>query len=429
MANNVQETAFTIDSSSIKFGNGVTEEVGWEFERLNCKNIMIVTDKNMIDHVSVQNTISSISRSKLNPILFSDVSVEPTDTSFKNAINFAVENNIDGFVGVGGGSSMDTAKVANLYSTYPNDFMDYVNAPIGKGLPVPGPLKPSISIPTTTGTGSETTGTAVFDFKEMNAKTAIAHRALRPLVGLIDPENVRSIPSNIVACSGLDVLCHGLESYTAIPFHKRNKPVNPALRPSYQGSNPISDIWSLTAIKMVAQNIYKAVNDPNDHEAKSQMLLAATYAGIGFGNAGCHLCHGMSYAISGNVKDFYLDDYPDDHPMIPHGLSVAITAPAIFNFTAKSDLQRHVEVTKALGISDVTTDNVETVLPRVIKDIMSSIGMPTQLSDLGYEESDVDNLVKLTLPQHRVIKLSPIEVNAKDLQTLFIKSLDDSWIK
>ena len=426
--NNLNETAFTIDSSSIKFGNGVTQEVGWELNRLNCKNIMVVTDPNMVDHISVQRTMDSISQNKLNAVLFSDVSVEPTDASFKDAINFAINNNIDGFVGVGGGSSMDTAKVANLYSTYPDDFMTYVNAPNGKGLPVPGPLKPSIAIPTTTGTGSETTGTAVFDFKEMNAKTAIAHRALRPLIGLIDPENVRSTPPNVVACSGLDVLCHGLESYTAIPFHQRQKPENPGLRPSYQGSNPISDIWSLTAVKMVAENMYNAVNNPEDHEARSQMLLAATYAGIGFGNAGCHLCHGMSYAVSGNVKDFHLSDYPDDHAMVPHGLSVAITAPAIFNFTAKSDLQRHIDVTKALGMSDVNEDNVHVMLPRAIKNIMTSIGMPTKLSDLGYNESDVDDLVKVTLPQHRVIKLSPIEVDAKDLKNLFIKSLDDSWI-
>ena len=324
---------------------------------------------------------------------------------------------------------MDTAKAANLYSTYPADFMTYVNAPIGKGTPVPGKLKPMIAIPTTTGTGSETTGTAVFDYVEMNAKTAIAHRELRPLIGLIDPENVRTIPPNVVACSGLDVLCHGLESYTAIPFHTRSKPETPGLRPSYQGSNPISDIWSLTAVKMVAENIYNAVNDPDNHEARSQMLLAATYAGIGFGNAGCHLCHGMSYAVSGNVKEFFLNDYPQDHPMIPHGLSVAITAPAIFNFTAKSDPKRHVDVTKALGISDVDENNVNIMLPRAIKDIMNSIGMPTKLSDLGYKESDVDELVKVTLPQHRVVKLSPIEVDGNDLKKLFIKSLDDSWIQ
>ena len=271
--NNLKETAFTIDSSTIKFGNGVTEEVGWEFKKLNCNNIMIITDKKLIDHVSVEKTIKSIEQNNLNPILFADVSVEPTDSSFKKAILFAITNNIDGFVGVGGGSSIDTAKAANLYSTYPADFMTYVNAPIGKGKLVPGKLKPMIAIPTTTGTGSETTGTAVFDYEEMNAKTAIAHRELRPLIGLIDPENVRNIPPNIVACSGLDVLCHGLESYTAIPFHSRNKPENPGLRPSYQGSNPISDIWSLTAIKMVAENIYNAVNDPDNHEAKSSSYI------------------------------------------------------------------------------------------------------------------------------------------------------------
>ena len=162
---NIKDTAFSIDTSSIKFGSGVSEEVGWELDRLGCKNVMIVTDNNLTEHQSVQTVIKSLDKNNIKFFLFDQCSVEPTDTSFKNAINFAIEKDIDGFVGVGGGSSMDTAKAANLYSTYPNDFMAYVNAPIGKGTPVPGPLKPLIAIPTTTGTGSETTGGAIFDLE------------------------------------------------------------------------------------------------------------------------------------------------------------------------------------------------------------------------------------------------------------------------
>src|SRR5205823_14962686 len=142
----------------------------------------------------------------IDAVLFDRTRVEPTDTSFKDAIQFATAGNFDGYVAVGGGSSMDTAKAANLYATYPADFLAYVNPPIGRGGPVPGRLKPLIAIPTTTGTGSETTGVAIFDLTEMHAKTGIAHRALRPALGIVDPNNTRELPPMIAASSGFDVL-------------------------------------------------------------------------------------------------------------------------------------------------------------------------------------------------------------------------------
>ena len=129
-------------------------------------------------------------------MLYDSVRVEPTDVSFRQAIEFATDGDFDGFVAVGGGSSMDTAKAANLYSTYPAEFLTYVNAPIGMGEPVPGPLRPLIAIPTTTGTGSETTGVAIFDLLDMKAKTGISHRSLRPVIGIVDPDNVRDLPSD-----------------------------------------------------------------------------------------------------------------------------------------------------------------------------------------------------------------------------------------
>src|SRR5262249_45283606 len=180
--------------------------------------------------------------------VFSAVEVEPTDRSFHEAIAIAREGRFDSFVAVGGGSTIDTAKAANLYSTYPADFLDYVNAPIGRGLPVPGPVKPLIAIPTTAGTGSETTGVAIFDYLEKRSKTGIAHRYLRPSLGLVDPENTRSLPPAVAAATGLDVLSHALESYTAAPYNARPRPARPLERPAYQGSNPISDIWALRAL-------------------------------------------------------------------------------------------------------------------------------------------------------------------------------------
>ena len=258
MTNTPVEKAFTIDTSSIKFGPGITNEAGFELSRLAAKRVMVVTDRRMADSHAVKSATESLRREGIDYTVFDQVSVEPTDDSLKNAISFAIEGKFDGFLPVGGGSTIDTAKAANLYSTYPGDFLEYVNAPIGKGTPVPGDLKPLVAVPTTIGPGSETTGVAIFDFKDIGAKTGIAHRSLRPDVGLVDPENTRSLPKMVAACSAFDVLCHGIESYTALPFSERAAPPTPAHRPAYQGANPISDVWALAALDLVGNNILNA---------------------------------------------------------------------------------------------------------------------------------------------------------------------------
>ncbi len=276
------ETAFEMAASSIRFGHGVTAEIGMDLAELKVRNVMVVADPNLRPLLPVAAVLQSLETHRVPFRLFDAVRVEPTDESFQEAIRFATAGEFDAFVAVGGGSTIDTAKAANLYSTFPAEFLDYVNPPIGKGLPVPGPLKPLIAIPTTAGTGSETTGVAIFDRASLHAKTGIAHRRLKPMLGLIDPENTRSQPAAVAASAGLDVLSHALESYTAIPFVDRPHPGHPVLRPAYQGSNPISDLWSLEALRLVARNLVRAVEDPSDDKARSSMLLAASYAGVGF---------------------------------------------------------------------------------------------------------------------------------------------------
>ena len=419
------ETAFTIEFSSIKFGPGVTGEVGYEMNRLGARRVMVVTDPNLANSESVLLTMESLQAEEIKAILFDGVLIEPTDVSFKEAIRFATEGRFDGYVAVGGGSSMDTAKAANLYATYPADFLAYINAPIGEGRPVPGPLKPLIAIPTTSGTGSETSGVSIFDFLEMGAKTGIAHRALRPVMGLVDPNSVRTLPKMVVACSGLDVLCHGLESFTSLPFNQRPAPEDPGLRPAYQGSNPISDVWAIRAIEMVSANIVSAVQDPNDQEARAQMLLAATFAGIGFGNAGCHLPHGMSYPVAGMVRDYVPEGYAPDHPLIPHGMSVVLNAPAVFRFTAPANPQRHLHAARLLGanISDASPEDAGELLADAIIKLIRQIDIPNGLSAVGYTAQDVDKLVAGTLPQHRVTKLAPRPTTESDLRQLFLDSM------
>ncbi|GAC1313890.1 MAG: hydroxyacid-oxoacid transhydrogenase [Chloroflexota bacterium] len=415
------ETIFTMDASSIKFGAGATREVGQDMRALGAERVLVVTDPRIARLEVVALTMQSLRKVGVDAVLYDRVRVEPTDGSFQEAIQVATDGNFDGYVAVGGGSSIDTAKAANLYATYPADFLAYVNPPIGGGEPVPGQLKPLIAIPTTAGTGSETTGVAIFDLVEMHAKTGIAHRALRPMVGIVDPDNTRDLPPMVAACSGFDVLSHAIESYTALPYSRRLAPEHPRLRPAYQGANPISDVWAERAIGMVADYLVRAVEDPSDAEARTQMLLAATFAGIGFGNAGVHLPHGMSYPVAGMVKSFVPDGYEQDHPIIPHGMSVILNAPSVFRWTAQANPDRHLQAAAWLGtpIRDAGPEDAGTALSTALIALMRRTGMPNGLSAVGYGEADLDDLVAGAVPQHRVTKLAPRAASATDLKELF----------
>jgi hydroxyacid-oxoacid transhydrogenase len=420
------ETAFTMDTSSIKFGPGVTREVGHDMQRLGAKRVMVVTDPHLSDSEPVQITLAALREQGIDAVLYDQVRVEPTDQSFKAAIEFATEGQFDGYVAVGGGSVMDTAKAANLYATWPADFLDYVNPPIGKGKPVPGALKPLIAIPTTAGTGSETTGVAIFDLQEMHAKTGIAHRALRPVMGIIDPNNTRTLHPMAAACSGLDVLSHAVESLTALPYDQRPAPDQPFMRPAYQGANPISNIWSAKAIEMISQNMVRAITDPEDDEARGQMMLAAAFAGIGFGNAGVHLPHGMSYPVSGMVRDYRPPGYEHvGRPIIPHGMSVILNAPAVFRFTAQANPATHLYAAHLLGAdtSGAADEDAGEILAATIIRIMQQTAMPNGLQAVGFSAADVDRLVEGTIPQQRVTKLSPRPASPDDLRQLFLDSM------
>lgn len=416
-----RETAIELSTSAIRFGPGVTREIGMELADQGVRRVLLVIDPNLANLPPVQTAIEALNEQKISYRLFDRVRVEPTDESFADAIQFASAEPVDAFVAIGGGSTMDTAKAANLYATYPADLLEYVNPPIGKGSPVPGPLKPLYAIPTTGGTGSETTGVAIFDYLKMHAKTGIAHRRLKPTLGLLDPVNTRTMPSEVAASTGLDVLSHAIESFTAMAYSDRPGAERPILRPAYQGSNPISDVWSLEALRMVREYLPRAVEDPGDDEARGKMLLAAAYAGIGFGNAGVHLPHGMSYPVSGGVKSFRPAGYSVDHPLVPHGMSVILNAPAVFRFTASACPERHLTAAETLGadISRAKAEDAGTILADQITAMMQRLRVPNGLKALGYSSSDIPGLVAGTLPQHRVTKLAPRPAGEDDLAALF----------
>jgi hydroxyacid-oxoacid transhydrogenase len=409
---NQKEYAFEMAASSIRFGPGCTKEVGMDFKNMGAKRVCVVTDMNVSKLNAMKQVIEGLNKEGIEFTIFDKCRTEPKDSSIKEAIDFAKPYQPDAFLAVGGGSVIDTAKLMNLYTCFPDaEFLDFVNAPLGKGLPITKPLKPLVAVPTTAGTGSETTGTAIFDLVEKRAKTGIAHRALKPTLGICDPLNTRTMPSAVHSSSGLDVLCHSLESWTAIPYNERKpRPKNPINRPAYQGANPISDIFSLQALRSTVKYLPRAVKDPEDHEAQSEMLLAATLAGVGFGNAGVHLCHGMSYPISGQNPGYKHPGYVVDNAIIPHGVSVAVTAPAVFKFTGPSNPERHLAAAEAFGkdISQVKKESAGEVLSEALQEFLVGLGdQPRGLTHLGFKPEHIDDLVEGTLPQRRVLMLAP----------------------
>jgi hydroxyacid-oxoacid transhydrogenase len=403
----VPESVFTLEATPIKFGPGAVEDAGWELQRLGVTRALLVTDPGIpwVDRV-----LASLA---CEVVVYDRARVEPTLDSLQEAADFALDEQVDGFVSLGGGSAIDTAKVANLIVSHPAPVMDYVNAPIGGGKAPSGPLRPHLAIPTTCGTGSEATTVAVLDIPDRRVKTGISHRYLRPTQAIVDPDLTRTLPAEVVASTGLDVVCHAAESYLARPYTSREKPASPGERPPYQGSNPVADVWSAKALEYGGRYLRRAVADGDDVEARGAMMLAASMAGVGFGSAGVHIPHACAYPIAGLKHEWAPPGYPADHPFIPHGISVIVTAPAAFAFTHEASPERHDHAAALLG---------GTSLPETLAELMRDLSVPS-LSALGYSEADVPDLVEGAMAQQRLLAVAPREVTADALTRILEASL------
>jgi len=419
------DRGFTLGMPTFTFGSGVLAEAGDNARELGLRRVALFTDKRLAHGEHVAKAKSSLAAAGVDVVVYDEVVVEPTDTSLQEAARFARDAGVDGFVSVGGGSVMDTCKAANLYATHPADFMTYVNAPIGAGQRVPGPVKPHIACPTTSGTGSEVTGIAIFTLGALNAKTGIISRRLIPTIALIDPDVTRSLPANIVASTGFDCMSHALESITARLYPRRLNPARGIARPVSQGANPFSDALAGQALDSVGKYLVRATRDPSDTEARTEMMYAAMLAGVAFNAAGCHLPHGLSYAVSGLARDWHVDGYPPGKSLVPHGMAVVLNNPSVWRHTARAHPERHLRCARHLGADtrDAHFDDAGEVLAARIIELMRATGMPNGLTALGFGEKDVDDLATGAEPQYRVIKNAPVDIGREELKGLFRSAL------
>ncbi|MDP9479996.1 MAG: iron-containing alcohol dehydrogenase [Actinomycetota bacterium] len=421
---NGHETIFTMEATPIKYGPGASEEVGWEFKRMGVGRVMLVTDPRIVEAGIAPRIQELIEAEGIEVEVWDKSNVEPTADSFQEAADFAVDGGFDGFVAVGGGSSIDTAKVSDLISTHPAPIMDYVNPPVGGGKKPPSPLKPLLAVPTTSGSGSEATTVAILDIPDQRVKSGISHTYLRPHRGVVDPNLTMTLPSEVTSSCGLDVVCHAAESYLSKPYNARPKPENPGERPPYQGANPIADIWSAKALEYGGKYLRRAVENGEDVEARGAMMLGASLAGIGFGSAGVHIPHACAYPIAGLKHEYEPPGYPKDHPFVPHGWSVIVTAPASFRFTYEAQPERHRYVAELLSGEKIEKAD-ENTLPEILIQLMKDVGAPRGVRELGYGDDDIDELVEGAMKQQRLLVGTPKEVTEEDLANIIRESMEN----
>jgi len=420
------ESIVPLTMAKLKFGAGATEELGYELKLAGAKKVLLVADKHLWDLGLIDKVKTVIEDEGIELTIYDGVHIEPTDVSFKHAIETVGDEVFDAFVALGGGSTIDTAKAMNLFNTYPAGLYAYINKPIGEGKLVPGPLKPLFALPTTAGTGSETTPVIVLDLLDLKVKTGMSHVNIRPTMGIVDPLNTLSLPPAVTASTGLDVLTHAAESFTNKPYHTRPQAESPKLRPAYIGSNPIADLWSEKAIEWVGKYLRRAYFNGSDIEARTYMALGSTFAGIGFGNAGVHIPHALGYPIAGMIKDWMPPGYDVEEPMVPHGMSTILTMPASFRFTAPTNFEKHARIAELLGANTEGLSAMEAAmkLPDAIIALMKDIGCPNGLKALGYTEADIPGLVEGGWKQQRLLVGCPRPVTEEDLTRFFEESME-----
>jgi hydroxyacid-oxoacid transhydrogenase len=418
------ETIFTYGAPNLKFGPGASAEIGYDLAQFGVHRVLLVTDAGVAATGSPQRVADSMAEFGLEAHVFDGVHVEPTDVSLQAAVDYATSDGPwDAFVAVGGGSSIDTAKAINLMTTNPGELMDYINKPVGGGKNPTQPLKPLVAVPTTTGTGSESTTICVLDVLSLKVKTGISHARLRPMLAVVDPLLTATQPAGVTAACGMDVLCHALESYTAKPYtdfeHKRAEQ-----RVPYCGANPVADMWAEKALQLLSRSFRSSVQDGDNVDARMEMAMAATFAGMGFGNAGVHIPHANAYPIAGRVKDFHPRGYPAAEPMVPHGMSVSLTAPEAFRFTFPAQPERHLRAAELLAPRLERPDDPAEALPAALVALMRDIEIPNGIGGVGYDKSDIGDLVEGTMKQQRLLATAPREVTEDDAAGILTRSLE-----
>lgn len=395
----------------LKFGPGAVAELRHELATSGCETVLVVTDAGVRD-AGVIDEVTSNFPSDVEYEVFSDVEPDPSAALMQRAGRVASELDPDVIIGVGGGSVIDVGKCASVIAEHGGEVLDYAAPPTGGGEPIPGPTTRYVAIPTTAGTGSESTSVAVVSLPEQEIKIGVSHKHLYPDLSVVDPKLTVSLPPMPTATSGLDALSHAIEGYTTRRFDAKERPDTPAERPDYGGRNVLSDTLCHTAIELIAGNLQRAVNNGSDLDARRNMSLGSTMAALGFSNAGLGATHALAYPVAG-----------EHHT--PHGLTIALLLPEVMRFNATGAPDRYAEIARILGKNTDGCDQREAAekAADAVDELAHDVGMPSGLAEVGVTEDELPRFAEDTMKLQRLLVGNPRKMTADDAEKIFRRSL------
>ncbi|MBO8163604.1 MAG: iron-containing alcohol dehydrogenase [Brevibacillus sp.] len=391
-------------TEKIVFGNGAVQHLDSILTRLKAKNVLLVTDPG-IKNAGIADRVTNILRDAgYQTAVFDKAVPEPPIETALECWEFAkTQMQTDAVIGLGGGSSIDLAKVVALLMAHGGHPLDYY----GENL-VPGPIAPLVAIPTTAGTGSEVTSVAVLTDVANNLKIGISDNYLRPAVALLDPELTVGLPPYVTACSGIDALSHAVEAYTA----KRFSYIQAEGSILFQGSIPISDALALEAIELIARNLPLAVLQGSNLEARSNMLLGSLMAGMAFSNAGTAAAHALAYPIGGLVKS-------------PHGEVTGLLLPYVMDFNKEVEQKKMARIALAFGVNPAGASERELAAeaPKAVLRLLETVGLPTRLSQIGITADQIPEIAEKALTISRLVRNNPRVPTQQSFEELLRKAL------
>lgn len=372
-------------AKKIVFGNGSFAGLAEHLAEMKVSRPLVVLDGNLAGTGFGERLSGLLDKAKIGFVLYDKVVPEPPIELADEGAKLAIRKKCDGVVGIGGGSAMDLAKAIAVLAANKGKAEDYL------GLNrVPGPGLPKIMVPTTAGTGSEVTFTAVFIRKKLKKKEGMNSPYLYPELALLDPELTLTLPPHPTAATGIDALCHAIESYTSI------------------NASPMSELLSLEAIGLISDNLRTAVHDGTNLEAREAMLLGSLYAGLGLANAGVTAVHSLSYPLGGKYG-------------ISHGLANTIMLPRVMAFNLPGAQEKFVDIAEIMGeiVDDLPLREAAYLAVEAVEALIEDCGIFTTLEELEIPEADFPELAKVAMTVARPLANNPCKMTPEEMVEIY----------
>ncbi|MCI6504582.1 MAG: lactaldehyde reductase [Prevotella sp.] len=372
------------------FGAGARKELPEVLNRMGLKKALVCTDKGLLKVGTAQKVTEVLDEAGFPYEIYSEIKPNPTVTNVKQGVAAFAEAKADCIIAIGGGSSMDTAKGIGIVTNNP-EFSDIVSL---EGVaPTKKKSVPIIALPTTAGTGAEVTINYVIIDEERQAKMVCVDPNDIPAVAIVDPELMYSLPKSLTAATGMDALTHAIEGYIT------------------KGAWVMSDMYELQAIKMIAENLPLAVEEPTNPVGREGMALAQYIAAQAFSNVGLGLVHGMAHPM-GSLHD------------IPHGVANALLLPTIMEFNMPKCIEKYGVIAKTMGVdtTGMTPEQAAQAAVDAVKALSVRVGIPQTLTELGIKEEDIPALAAQAIADV-CTPGNPRDVTEEEIKELYKKVL------